>query len=161
MAFVFGLQTLQSIDSTKIFQLKGLKSKNNGHMNFYECCDLTKKVYLAQWDHRVYRKKCWWVVTLCNLSCSSNKTQQKMLTRKNGDSRPKNELGESWKKDSRSLFILSLIWRKWSSEPGSELAGSVFEPLDPNDAIFQHNFKILYNWIGIFQVSNNTHTKNN
>ena len=30
----------------KIFQLKGLKSKNNDQTNFYECCDLTKKVYL-------------------------------------------------------------------------------------------------------------------
>ena len=47
MAFVFGLQTLQSIDfSTKIYRLKDLEAKNNGHMNFYECCDLTKKVYL-------------------------------------------------------------------------------------------------------------------
>ena len=27
----------------KFFQLKGLKPKNKGHMNFYECCDLTKK----------------------------------------------------------------------------------------------------------------------
>ena len=34
------------IDFTKIFQLKGLKPKNNGRTNFYECCDLTKKVYL-------------------------------------------------------------------------------------------------------------------
>ena len=32
---------------TKIFQLKGLKPKNKGHTNFYECCDLTKKLYLA------------------------------------------------------------------------------------------------------------------
>ena len=24
----------------------GLKPKNKGHANFYECCDLTKKVYL-------------------------------------------------------------------------------------------------------------------
>ena len=31
---------------TKIFQLKGLKPKNKGCTNFYECCDLTKKVYL-------------------------------------------------------------------------------------------------------------------
>ena len=30
----------------KIFQLKGLKPNNNGHTNFNECCDLTKKVYL-------------------------------------------------------------------------------------------------------------------
>ena len=35
------------IDFTKIFQLKGLKPKNNGHTNFYECCDLTEKVYLV------------------------------------------------------------------------------------------------------------------
>ena len=34
------------MDFSKIFQLKGLKSKNKGLMNFYECCDLTKKVYL-------------------------------------------------------------------------------------------------------------------
>ena len=34
------------IDFTKIFQLKGLKPNNNGHTNFNECCDLTKKVYL-------------------------------------------------------------------------------------------------------------------
>ena len=46
VAFVFGLQTLWLIDFTKIFQLKGLKHKNKGRTNFYECCDLTKKVYL-------------------------------------------------------------------------------------------------------------------
>ena len=46
MAFVFGLQTLKLIDFTKIFQLKGLKPKNKDHANIYECCDLTKKVYL-------------------------------------------------------------------------------------------------------------------
>ena len=34
------------IDSSKIFQLKSLKPKNNGRTNFYECCDLTKKLYL-------------------------------------------------------------------------------------------------------------------
>ena len=34
------------IDFSKIYQLKDLKPKNNGHANFYECCDLTKKVYL-------------------------------------------------------------------------------------------------------------------
>ena len=38
---------IKLIDFTKIiFQLKGLKPKNKGHSNFYECCDLTKKVYL-------------------------------------------------------------------------------------------------------------------
>ena len=31
------------IDSSKIYQLKGLKPKNIGHTNFYECYDLTKK----------------------------------------------------------------------------------------------------------------------
>ena len=46
MVFVFGLQTLWLLDFTKIYQLKGLKPKNNGQTNFYECCDLTKKVYL-------------------------------------------------------------------------------------------------------------------
>ena len=32
---------------TKIFQLKGLKPPKEGHANFYECCDLTEKVYLV------------------------------------------------------------------------------------------------------------------
>ena len=50
MALAFGLQTLHSIDVTKIFRLKGLKTKNKGHTNFYECCDLTKKVYLVPGD---------------------------------------------------------------------------------------------------------------
>ena len=30
----------------KFYQLKGLKPKYKSHTNFYECCDLTKKVYL-------------------------------------------------------------------------------------------------------------------
>ena len=46
VAFVFGLHTLQLKDFSKIYQLKGLKPKNKDHVNFYECCDLTKKVYL-------------------------------------------------------------------------------------------------------------------
>ena len=33
-------------DITKIYQLKGLKPKNKDHTNFYDCCDLTQKVYL-------------------------------------------------------------------------------------------------------------------
>ena len=33
-------------DFSKIYQLKGLKPKNKGRTNFYECCDLTEKVYL-------------------------------------------------------------------------------------------------------------------
>ena len=41
-----GLQTLWMIYFTKIFQLKGLKPKKNSRTNFYECCHLTKKVYL-------------------------------------------------------------------------------------------------------------------
>ena len=36
------------IDFTIIFQLKGLKPKNNDQTNFYECCDLTKKVYIVE-----------------------------------------------------------------------------------------------------------------
>ena len=31
---------------SKIYQLKCLKPKNKGHANFYECSDLTEKVYL-------------------------------------------------------------------------------------------------------------------
>ena len=46
MAFIFGLQILWFKVLVKIFQSKGLKPKNKGHMNFYQCCDLTKKVYL-------------------------------------------------------------------------------------------------------------------
>ena len=42
VAFVFGLQTLQLTDCTKMFGFKGLKLKNKSHKNFYECCDLTK-----------------------------------------------------------------------------------------------------------------------
>ena len=45
-AFVFGLQTLYLKDFSKIYQLKGLKPKSKGRTNFYECCDLTEKVYL-------------------------------------------------------------------------------------------------------------------
>ena len=51
MAFVFGLQILQLIDFSRIYQLKGLEPKNKGHTKFYECCALTKKVYLI---HIVY-----------------------------------------------------------------------------------------------------------
>ena len=47
MAFVFGLQTFWLIDFTKIYQLKGMKPKIKGCTNFYECCDLRKKVYLT------------------------------------------------------------------------------------------------------------------
>ena len=47
LAFFYGLQTLEVNDFSKIHQLKGLKPKNNDHRNFYECCDLTKKVHLT------------------------------------------------------------------------------------------------------------------
>ena len=43
VAFVFGLQTLWLIDFTKSYLLNGLKPKNKGHTNFYECSDLMKK----------------------------------------------------------------------------------------------------------------------
>ena len=43
----FGLKKLKLKDFTKIFQSKGLKPKNKDHANFYECSDLTKKVYLV------------------------------------------------------------------------------------------------------------------
>ena len=46
LVFVFGLQTLWLKIFCKIYQLMGLKPKNKGHINFYECCYLTKKVYL-------------------------------------------------------------------------------------------------------------------
>ena len=68
VAFGFGLQTLSSIDFTKTFQLKGLKPKNKGHMNFYECCDLTKKVYLIQ----VYTK---YFLTSSNTHISQKEAQ--------------------------------------------------------------------------------------
>ena len=45
--FVFGLQTLELKDFSKIYQFKCLKPKNKGNMIFYECCDLTEKVYLT------------------------------------------------------------------------------------------------------------------
>ena len=51
VAIIFGLQTLRLIDFTKIYRLKNLKPKNNGHTNFYECWDLMKKVYLKYTKH--------------------------------------------------------------------------------------------------------------
>ena len=44
VAFVFGLHTFLLTDFTKICQLNGLQPKFEGHMNFYECCDLTVSV---------------------------------------------------------------------------------------------------------------------
>ena len=48
MVFVFGLQTLGLKDFSKIYQSKCLEPKNKGQINVYECCDLTKKVYLTK-----------------------------------------------------------------------------------------------------------------
>ena len=42
VAFVFGFQSLQSIDFSKTYQLKGLEPKIQSHTNFYQYCDLTK-----------------------------------------------------------------------------------------------------------------------
>ena len=36
------------IDFIKIYQLKGLKPKNKGHTNFYECCDLTENTHISE-----------------------------------------------------------------------------------------------------------------
>ena len=47
VTFAFGLKTLSMVDFTWIYQLKSLKPKNKGDTNFYECCDLTKNVYLV------------------------------------------------------------------------------------------------------------------
>ena len=54
VSFLFGLQTLQLIDFSKIFQLKGLKPKNKRHTNFYECCDFTKKYGIS--NANIYKK---------------------------------------------------------------------------------------------------------
>ena len=43
VAFVFGRQTLQLIDFSKIYQLKGLKHKNKDNTNFYESWDLMNR----------------------------------------------------------------------------------------------------------------------
>ena len=45
VAFIFGLQTIWLIDFTKFYELKGKKSQNNGHTNFYEHCNLMKKYF--------------------------------------------------------------------------------------------------------------------
>ena len=42
----FELQTLLLVDFIEIYQLKGLEPKIKGSTNFYDCCDLTKKMYL-------------------------------------------------------------------------------------------------------------------
>ena len=42
------------MDFSNLFQLKGLRPKDKGHTNFYECCNLTKKVYLMYVDRIKY-----------------------------------------------------------------------------------------------------------
>ena len=46
------------MDLTKIYGLDGLKPKNKGHANFYECCDLTKKVCLIYIEKVDYKTRC-------------------------------------------------------------------------------------------------------
>ena len=60
MTFVFGLQTFSLIDFIKIYQLKGLKPKDKGHTNFYESCDLRKKVYLVLMYAEIPSRKSRW-----------------------------------------------------------------------------------------------------
>ena len=43
VAFVYGLQTLESIDFSTIYQLKYLEPESKSHPNFYEHCGLMKK----------------------------------------------------------------------------------------------------------------------
>ena len=40
--FVFELQTLESIDFSKIYELKGLEHENKSHTKICHHCDLTK-----------------------------------------------------------------------------------------------------------------------
>ena len=42
---------LNRIDYSKIYQLKVLEPKNKGHINFYECCDLTKNATYNRLEH--------------------------------------------------------------------------------------------------------------
>ena len=46
MDLLFLYVGLNILFSSNHNRLKGLKHKNKGHTNFYECCDLTEKVYL-------------------------------------------------------------------------------------------------------------------
>ena len=42
---------------SKIYQSKGLKPKNKGRTNFYECCDLTEKVCLTHTQNQIIYEK--------------------------------------------------------------------------------------------------------
>ena len=46
MAFVFGASDPFIDRFYQNFSIKGSKAQKKGHANFYECCDLRKKVYL-------------------------------------------------------------------------------------------------------------------
>ena len=112
MWFVFGLQTLSFIDFIKIFQLKGLKPKNKDHMNFYECCDLTKKVYLMllYFSHLYFfaLKRALCVALLANWFWAANKNYDRKLETTQG--RPQRRLspyGKNLQKSS-SLEIVCL-----------------------------------------------------
>ena len=48
MDLLFLYVGLNILFSSNHNRLKGLKHKNKGHTNFYECCDLTEKLYLRQ-----------------------------------------------------------------------------------------------------------------
>ena len=60
MLFVLGLQTLLLRDFTTIYWLKGLKPKNKGHTNNYECCNLTKK-YISKVPFQVFMNWTLWL----------------------------------------------------------------------------------------------------
>ena len=60
----FFCQITTFIKGHKIYGLKFLEPKNKGHTNFYECCDLTKKVYLMYLYKYMYIARC---VVTCTL----------------------------------------------------------------------------------------------
>ena len=51
VGFDFWPNILQLIDFSKIYQLKRLKLRKKGRMNFYEHCDLTEKKYTRYITH--------------------------------------------------------------------------------------------------------------
>ena len=84
MAFVFGLQTLSLINFTKIFQLKGLKPKNKGHTNLYECCGLTKKrissLYISEFCHIGEKRTSFWKRQIVFVFYSSDQRPARVFT---------------------------------------------------------------------------------
>ena len=63
------------INFTKISQLKGLKLKNKGHTNFYECCDLTNKVYLKYIGTSTYMSS--HIFYGSNAACKGERTERR------------------------------------------------------------------------------------